>query len=238
MKVLVIARREMAGQKLAWAAAGYVALAGAVAPWFKPLADSRGAVAVGLPLGFVVAMAAVLGASMIPADLAGGRLGFHLARPVRVGTLLLGRFLGAWLLAVGGGLVVALTQAALVPSYALGLAAVWAFSAVLAVIVLLAAHVLGTGFRSRSAWFLLDLASAGAFLAAMECKMERLAAAGRMPAMMWFMGGATVLGTAVLAAAVYRQLAVGGADLHRGHRVLSLTLAAGLAAVAVLGAIF
>jgi len=238
MKALVIAKRELAEQKLVWAAAGYVALVGIVVPWLRPMGDIRGILGVGLNLGFVAAMSAVLGASMIPADLQSGRMGFYFARPVPAGTVLLGRFLGAWLLVVGGGLLVALPQAALVPRNAAGLCAVAAFSSVGSVYILLAAHVLGTVFRSRSAWLLLDVAVLGSFGASMTWMTGRIAEGGAFRALPWFLGAATLLVLPVLAASVYLQLSRGGADLRRGHKVLSVSLALGLGAIALAGAGF
>lgn len=238
MKALVIAKRELAEQKLVWAAAAYVALAGLVVPWLKPMGDIRGILGVGLNLGFVAAMSAVLGASMIPGDLQSGRMGFYFARPVSAGAMLLGRFLGAWLLVVGGGLLVALPQAALAPRNATGLSVVVAFSAVGSVYILLAAHALGTMFRSRSAWLLLDIAVLGAFGASMTWMTGHIAEGGAFRALPWFLGAAFLLVLPVLAGAVFLQLSRGGADLRRGHKVLSVSLALGLGAIALAGAGF
>ncbi|BDU72750.1 TolB-like translocation protein [Mesoterricola silvestris] len=238
MKALVIAKREMAEQKLAWAAAGYVALAGLVVPWIRPMGDIRGILGPGLDLGFGVALSAVLGASMVPGDLQSGRMGFYFARPVAAGTVLLGRFLGAWLLAVGGGLVAALPQVLLAPRNTVALAVVTAVSAVVSVFVLLGAHVLGTMFRSRSAWILLDLAVLGAFGASMHLMIGRIAEGGAFLALPWFLGGAGLLVLAVLGGAAHLQVTLGGADLRAGHRVLSLCMAAGLGATALAGAGF
>lgn len=238
MKALVIAKRELAEQKLVWAAAAYVALAGLVVPWLRPMGDVRGILGVGLNLGFVAAMSAVLGASMIPGDLQSGRMGFYFAHPVSAGTVLLGRFLGAWLLVVGGGLLVALPQAALAPRNATGLSVVAAFSAVGSVYILLAAHVLGTMFRSRSAWLLLDVAVLGAFGASMQWMTGHIAEGGAFRALPWFLGAAILLALPVLAGSVFLQLSRGGADLGRGHKVLSVSLALGLGAIALAGAGF
>ncbi len=238
MKALVIAKREMAEQKLVWAAAAYVALAGIVVPWLKPMGDVRGILGVGLNLGFVAAVSAALGASMIPGDLQGGRMGFYFARPVSAGSVLLGRFLGAWLLVAGGGFLVALPQAALAPRNAAGLSVVAGISAVGSIYILLAAHVLGTVFRSRSAWLLLDLAVMGAFGASMTWMTRHIAEGGAFRALPWFLGGSFLLLLPVLAGAVFLQLSRGGADLRRGHKVLSVSMALGLGVIALAGAGF
>ena len=246
MKVLVLASREMGEHRLAWAAAAYVAVAGAAFPWLKgltgpALGEARAVLAVSLFLGFVLTLSAVLGAAMIPGDLANRRMGFYLARPVSVATLLAGRFLGAWLLAVGGGLVVLLPLWALkLPSSRPwpGVASLIALGAAGAVVTLLLAHVLSTAWRSRSLWILLELGAIGLFAWAFQASQLRLVQRGALDALPWLVGGMALPVAPLLAGAVYLQVARGRTDLKEGHRVLSWVLAAGLAGLALGGALF
>lgn len=245
MKLLIVAWRELAEHKLVWAAAIVTGLLGALYPWLKgstSLAPQEApVVAMGLVLGFVWAMAALLGASMFPGDLANHRIGFYLIRPLSMGAILGGRFLGAWLLATGGGALVALgiilghPQA--LHSWA-DLAQALGAGAITAIPILLLFHILGTVWHARSPWILLSLATLGGSGWIMARLVKAVLDLEALEAMPWLLGGAATLGVGVLALAVYLQMARGRADLQRGHRILALTLAAGLMAVALAGTWF
>jgi len=241
MSIRVIAAREMAERKLVWVAAGYMALAGLALPYLRglsgaPAADARGVLGVALNLAFVGTLAALLGAAMIPGDLASGRIGFYLVRPVSVAAVLWGRLLGGWLLAVAGGLVVVLPQVVLGPwrDYR-GWALVVGCTALLAIPVMLLAHVLAVSWRSRTLWILLDLTGLGLYGWFVVQLLIRLAMAraGRVN-LDAFLLAALVLPTLALAVAAQLQLDQGRTDLRRGHRWLALSLAGGLLVSALL----
>ena len=245
MNTLIIARRELTEHRLAWAAAVIAGLTGAAAPRLltllgQPSGDGTVFVALfSLNFGFTFALALVLGATMFPNDLGNRRLGFYLARPVSLGAILGGRFLGAWILAAGGGLLAGLLPVLPHPETAHWV--LWlelgAFNALVAIPCLLLAHVGGTLARSRSRWILLDLCTFGGYFASVPHLLERAFQRGGNPGTAWAMAIGTVLLVAVLTTGIWRQLALGGTDLHRGHRALSLTCAAGLAATLLLGAL-
>jgi hypothetical protein len=243
MRLLSIAKREMAEQKMVWAAALFVALAGFALPWVKGLAgpareDSRVVLAVGLNLGFSWGVCAVLGASAIPSDLASRRMGFYLSRPVSAGAILWGRLLGIWLLALGGGLVTILPQVLAHPREIGQWAAMAAMASGFSLYVLLGAHLLGSAWRARNLWLLLGVAAATLFCWALSALMGRMVAFGAWDALPWLMGGACLLTLPVLAGAAWAQLALGRTDLNRGSRILALVLTGGLAAVVLCAALF
>lgn len=239
MILFTIASREMAERKLVWAAAALVGLAGAVLPWMRGLmglarGDERVA-AVAFIMVSGLTLAAVLGAAMIPSDLAGRRMGFFLARPVPIATLLGGRFLGAWLLAAGAAGLVALFQVVLHPRSAGQWAEVTGLAALLGVPVLFLFHYLGVLWRARSPWALLDLSAMGGFLWLLAWMAGRLALSGAWEAVPWFAAAAALAVPLVLALAAYFQMERGRADLRRGHRAMTLTVASGLLVVALAG---
>ena len=244
MSVWVIAAREMAERRLVWVAAGYVALVGLALPYLRGLSgaaavDARGVLGVALNLVFVGTLAALLGAAMIPGDLASGRIAFYLARPVSVGAVLWGRLLGGWLLAVGGGIVALLPQVVLGPWHDLkGWALLVGFTALGAIPVLLLAHVLAVSWRSRTLWILLDLAGLGLYgwyglhlLVRLVTTLPLKVAGARVNAILV---AALALATVTLALAAHLQLDQGRTDLRRGHRWLALSLAGGLLISALL----
>ena len=243
MSAWVIARREMAERRLVWVAAGYVALAGVVLPYLRGLSgaaaqDARGVLGVALNLVFVGTLAALLGAAMIPGDLASGRISFFLARPVSVGAVLWGRLLAGWLLAVGGGLVALVPQVALGPWHDLkGWGLLVGFTALGAIPLLLLGHVLGVAWRAKTLWVLLDFSGLGLYGWLVIRMLARLLQYGPLAWAGPLLNSAILLLTAALALAAHLQLDLGRSDLKRGHRWMSLTLAAGLLASAlILGA--
>jgi hypothetical protein len=225
----------MAEQRLVWAGAAFTALVAVAMPHLKGMPGDATVAIIALYIGFVVAVPVVLGAAAFPGDLAGRRLGFYLARPVSTGTLLAGRLLGIWLLTLGGGAVVLLPYVVLHFSNLGQWAGLLGFGAGFSLYALLLGHVLGMAWRSRSLWILLDLAALGGFGWAAGSLIQRLMQLGAYSAVSVLMGGFAVLALVVLAAAAYFGLERGRENLQRGHRVLALVLAGGLAATALAG---
>ena len=243
MSLWIIARRELTEHRLAWAAAALTGLMGVLVPWVKglsglPLQD--GIMILSLSFAYAFALAVILGATMFPNDLANGRLGFYLSRPVSLGAILGGRFLGAWLLAAGGAILTGLPLVLLHRHLALLWLQIGALNAVVTVPILLAAHFAGIAVRARSRWILLDLATLALGCLALNWQLERLSELGPQAwhALPWLLAGGLAWGCLTLLAACWLQLSLGRAELARGHRILSLTLALGLGAGLLGGATF
>ena len=243
---------------------GFVAVFGReVAEWWKSLAIASlalGVVAAVLPMGMArsglsvsdirsgtalllavllgIALALILGGSVISSDLAEKRLGFYFARPLHGWALWTGKLAAAAALAGGGGLLV------LVPSLLLGdgpglggdLSAAspmrlsWLAWAVLLgaglLYVLLAAHALSVILRSRSPWIGLDIAALGCIVALFGVARERLilaGLAGGSPVLVTDLGLFVLIGPILFAAGAV-QVLKGRADIRRAHRFLSGTL--------------
>ncbi len=239
MKTLAFTGRELRENRLVWAGAAFTAAMAWAWPWLRHLRGGAPegtalAAVVAAHLGCVFAVAGFLAFRGIPGDLGDRRFSFDLAQPVGLGALVAGRLLGAWLLAIGGGAVVlapALLGGSLPWGHGLGLLGL---SGVLALPVLLAGHLLGIAWRSRSAWILVDLAAAALFLRSQAALAQGLLRKGGG----WldgFMLGTGLLMVLLLALAVGLPLAQGRTDLARVRARQSLVLVAGLAVITAAG---
>ena len=235
--VAAIVRTELLERRMALAAAAFAA----VMPFLVPLArglhgasarEARESLAFIVTAGFASVLALALGWSAISRDLADGRLGFYLSRPISGAALWAGKLGGAWILALAAAAVV------WIPSWiASGGRTVlvdlprwsgWAVLAAPAVLVVLA-HAASITLRSRSALLLLDLAvlllAAGVIFWLARLLLWRSA---------W---GPLRVGGAVVAAAVLLGALTGGlaavtrgrSDIRSAHRALSPRLWSGLA---------
>ncbi|HEY9421096.1 MAG TPA: hypothetical protein VIW92_06760, partial [Thermoanaerobaculia bacterium] len=243
---------------------GFVAVFGReVSEWWKSLAIASlalGVVAAVLPMGMAgssglsvsdvrsgtalllaillsLALALILGGSVISSDLSEKRLGFYFTRPLQGWALWTGKMSAAAVLAAGGGLLV------LVPSLLLGdgpglsgdlevttlrMGGLgWAVLMGAALLyALLAAHVLSVILRSRSPWIGLDIAALGCVLALFGMARERLILAGLTggsPVLVTDLGLFLLIGPILFAAGAV-QVLEGRTDIRRAHRFLSGTL--------------
>ena len=233
MSLLIIARRELAEHRMAWAATAIAGPLGVLVLWMKGLAGQPlqdGIMILSLSFGYAFALAVILGATMFPNDLANRRLGFYLTRPVSLGAILGGRFLGAWFLAAGGAFLTGLPLVLLHRNLALLWLTIGAANAVVTVPILLTAHLAGIMVRDRSRWVLLDLATLALVILALNWQFVRFSRLGQQAwhALPWLLAGGVAWGSLTLLAAIWLQLSLGRADLARGHRILSLILALGL----------
>lgn len=242
MTVLTLARRDLAAQKAVWVVPALALAASVLVPWAngQTLAAHAGLVGLAQFVGIVLVLSLVLGAAGIPADLGARRLGFYLTLPVSTGALLAGRLLGAWILALGCG---ALTLAPALLTGILGVreaAGLLGTAAVAAAVLVLAGHLLGVIWRSRSAWVVLDLtvlALGGLGLKALGRALVQDLPLHRVGDALAALAGVTApILAATLVLAAWLHLERGRSDLRSGRKVLSLTLAAGIAAALLAGA--
>jgi hypothetical protein len=220
--LMAIAAREVSERVALLGLAVAVAAVPFVAPWIligdRPL--------LGVLLGVVMTLAAAVltGSSVIARDLAEGRLGFFLSRPVPWWSIWGGKMLAAIVLTFLAGAIV-LGPSALAGDWRLPAGGWWVTivaPGLLAVIGIV--NALAVAYRARSAWFALDLAMAAALGWAVVRTSRAMINEGAFPfdpavlsAALWLLAAAvTVAGAA--------QVAEGRADIRRGHRVLSIVL--------------
>ncbi len=232
MKAWVVARQELRERRMLWLVALVAGLTAFGAPWLRglrgvALVDGRMSTVLGLGLGLEVVVALMLGAGLLAGDVAEGRLGFYLARPLSPGALFGGKLLGAVLMALGGTAVVFLPSTLAHPGVLADPRALEPL-AVVALLGVLGAHAASVAFLDRSPWLLLDLAVmfGGAVLGVdtlLTCVSMGIPEA--LPGLTRLLIWGTILG---LGLGGYLQVARGRTDLKRGHRLLSLALAATL----------
>ena len=191
------------------------------------------AVATALGLAWVVAL--LYGATMLSRDLEERRFGFLLNRPLSPAEIFLGKVLAGLCLALAAGLVSCLPQLLLgglgrqillretATVVGIGLAG--------SLVLLLLFHALSIQVRSRSLWLVLDLAAWALFFLGVRLLSLRLMAVNGFQEMAHLWLGLLIAVSLGLAVAGYLQVAEGRADLQRGHRWVSLTMASTLALV-------
>ena len=179
-----------------------------------------------LCIGFTVALALILGASVIGRDLSENRLSFYFSRPVGVASIWFGKVIGALALIVVSFAVI------LLPARVAGAARwaqAWAGNAdqmalgILgaAIVLFFFAHVLGTFVRSRSAWIAFDFvavivaAVAGTWMIRSMFSAFAPTAGTRLSILV---GAGVVI--ALIGGGAW-QLARGRTDRRRSHRALS-----------------
>ena len=101
--------------------------------------------------------------------------------------------------------------------------------------LLLLFHAVSIQVRSRSLWLLLDLAAWVLFFGVVRWLSLRLIDTEAFPDMVHLWGGLLVGVTLGLGIAGYLQVAQGRADLQRGHRWVSVTMAFTLGLVLLAG---
>jgi hypothetical protein len=185
------------------------------------------------------AVAALFGATMVGRDLEERRFGFLLNQPLRLGEIFLGK------VAAGLGIALAFGLLACLPALLLG--GLWRQLSPLeaarllglglagSTVFLLFFHVASIQLRSRSLWLVLDLAAWTAFSLGVRALTLQLHFAGAFEPMLRLWLLLLVVVTAGLGIAGYLQVAEGRADLQRGHRWVSTTLAISLGVAFLLG---
>jgi hypothetical protein len=161
---------------------------------------------------------------VIARDLAEGRLGFFLARPIPWWSIWGGKWIAALVLTSAAGAIVVL-PALTSPDWSLPAGPWWAGIPIPALLALVGgAHAVAVGYRSRSPWFALELAVAAGLGWIVVRTSQDLVAWGVWPYEMAFAAGALwVLAVAVTAGGA-AQVARGGSDIRQSHRVLSIVL--------------
>ena len=181
----------------------------------------------GTMLAWVIAL--LFGATMVSRDLEERRFGFFLNQPLHPAQIFLGKVLAG----LGLGLLAGLL-ATLPPVLLSGLwrqLALKDVGSVLGVglagclVLLLFFHVVSIQVRSRSLWLLLDLVAWTAFFAGVRWLSLRLIDGGAFQDMFHLWLGLLAGVTLGLGIAGYLQVAEGRADLQRGHRWVSVTMA-------------
>lgn len=185
------------------------------------------------------AVAALFGATMVGRELEERRFGFLLNQPLRLGEIFFGKVAAGLAMAMAFGLLACL------PSLLLGglwrqlppleVARLLGVGLAGCLVLLLFFHAASIQVRSRSLGLLLDLAAWTAFGWGVRALTLQLLSAGAFDAMLRLWLLLLVLVTLGLGIAGYLAVAEGRADLQRGHRWVSATLALSLGVALLVG---
>ncbi|MEX1312381.1 MAG: hypothetical protein AB1Z65_18320 [Candidatus Sulfomarinibacteraceae bacterium] len=232
--------REISERRALLAAAAVASLLPLLAPLLpstgsNPPEDIREAVMWVVLVGLAPLFALLIGVSFVGRDLSEGRMGFYYAQPISGATIWFGKLTAVLVLVWAVECIIVLPTALLAPDplYFLFLPSIlsesiptwmapWVVLLVSAFVVLLA-HAIGTIWRARSPWLVVDVV---AFLVAVligwmairsfvPIVAEKIAIGSAYWICGWTMLGLVVAGLA--------QLAAGRVDLRRSHRFLSAT---------------
>lgn len=205
----------------------------------QTLRDKATLIFIGTSLLLPWAVAALFGATMVGKDLEERRFGFLLNQPIRLGEIFFGK------VAAGLGIAMAFGFLACLPSLLLGglwrqvplleAARLLGLSLAGCLVLLLLFHVLSIQVRSRSPWLVLDLAAWTAFGWGVRVLSLKLISVNAFPDMLRLWLVLLILVTVGLGIAGYLSVAEGRADLQRGHRWVSMTLAAALGVALLVG---
>jgi len=245
---LVVARRELWEQRAYLVAAALAALLPLLAPFLPgisryPAGDVRLLAAGIIACTLTVLAAVTLGATVLGRDLADGRVGFYLSRPISSTALWVGKMMAAFALILAMAFIV--LAPATVISATMGdqrwaardLALTLGLLAALGFVLLHLAHDVGVMWRDRSWWPVIDVVLFAVVVYLAWRALHQL--------MVSFTEVMTI--TAVcLAAALAVALALAGlvqtvrgrSDLRAGHRWLSLTLWGVLVPATVAAAVY
>lgn len=185
--------------------------------------------------GFAGGLAVILGATIVGRELAENRLSFYFSRPLPAPAIWFGKFFASAILITGSFLIVfapALsTGSRLATQWTSSAAAFGSFVVLAALILFLAAHVLSTMVRSRSAWIAIDflcvVATGAAVLAMLSLPLAARAFTVTKVASAALGGGFLIV---VLGACTW-QLAKGRTDRLGNHLALSRFLWTGVTLV-------
>jgi hypothetical protein len=220
--LMAIAAREVSERVGLLGLAAWLAVVPFVAPWIgigdRPL--------LGGFLGIVMVFTAALltGSSVIAGDLAEGRLGFFLARPVPWWSIWGGKMLAAFVLTFTTGAIV-LAPTVFSGDWRLPAGGWWMQILVPGLVALIGSmHVVAVGYRARSGWFAADLAVAIALGWLVARTYRSLIAWGVDASHVDYAATALWILAFAVTVAGAAQVAQGRADIRRGHRVLSMVL--------------
>jgi hypothetical protein len=233
--------REISERKALLAAAAVASLLPLLAPLLpstgtNPPEDIREAVMWVILGGLAPLFALLLGVSFIGRDLSEGRMGFYYSQPISGPMIWFGKLTAVILLVWAVEIIIMLPTVLLAPDplYFLFLPNVlndfipkWLAPTVIfltSVFVVLLAHAVGTIWRARSLWLIVDLV---AFLVAAGCGWMAIGSIAPIVApriaevsvywiLVWTMVGLIVAGAL--------QVSAGRVDLRRNHRFLTTTL--------------
>ncbi len=226
--VLAIAAREIRERRFLLAVAVGVGLIPAAAFFWPGMAEQENAelVAVFVGLAFPTAASLAVGASVMGRDMAEGRLGFYLSRPIAEASLWAGKLLG------GCALVLLAFVLTWLP-FNLVSGALWSwlangripyplvFGPVLMLLLMASAHVAASLYRSRSAWIAVDAALLVVAFFAYRSVLRRAVDAGAGEIVMGNMHQLFFGAVLVAVAASGFQFVLGRADAERGRWALS-----------------
>jgi len=230
--VLVIARREVEEKRLIFIAAAAFACMAVLMPFVPGIHGSpREIIAVVsgvFPAGYALAVAVLLGGSIVGRDITAGRMSFYFARPVSGAAIWFGKLLAAALIIVVSYLIVALPGIVVGPNAASSL---WRMDAQIIGIIaaitaanFILAHAIGTMVRSRSALIAFDFFAASASVLVSWLILRPLldgAALSAVKVLAWAAGIALFI--AFIAAGTW-QLVDGRTDRRRSHAAFSKVL--------------
>jgi hypothetical protein len=243
MTTLAVFRREWTGRRNVFLLALGMGCIQLIGIWFdadpRSLHDKAVAMTVGTGTGLAWVIAALFGATMVGRELEERRFGFLLNQPIRLGDIFAGK-VGAGLgLAMLSGLLVCLPLLLLGGAWRVfslkdagSVAGVWFAGSI---VLLLFFHAVSIQVRSRSPWLVLDLAAWSIFALGARVLSLRLISAGAFADMLHLWLTLLVVVTVGLGVAGYLQVAGGRADLQRGHRFVSVTLAISLGVALLIG---
>jgi len=233
MSILAVTRREWTGRRnvlLLALGIGVIQFLGLYFEADPKVAHDKASflgVFAGTALAWVIAL--LFGATMVSRDLEERRFGFFLNQPLHAAQIFLGKVLAGLGLALLAGLLASLPSVLL--SGLWRQLALKDVGSVLGVglagclVLLLLLHAVSIQVRSRSLWLLLDLMAWTNFFAGVRWLSLRLIDAGAFQDMFHLWLGLLAGVTLGLGAAGYLQVAEGRADLQRGHRWVSVTMA-------------
>lgn len=243
MSTLAVFRREWIGRRNTFLLAlGLGCIYLTMIRFNDQLRGSRDKATIILPTTSILlpwAVAALFGATMVGRELEERRFGFLLNQPLRLSEFFLGK--------VAAGLAIALAFGFLACQPALLLGGLWQQISPLeaarllgvglagCIVLLLCFHAASIQVWSRSLWLVLDLVAWAAFGWGVRALSVNLLSAGAFEAMLHLGLLLLVVVTAGLGIAGYLQVAEGRADLQRGHRWVSTTLAISLGLALLLG---
>jgi len=234
--MLTVARREIAERKLvlaAGAATGVLALLAPLLPAWSSWEAHELIVATSGTLASILgfALAAILGGSILSRELADGRLGFYLSRPLSPLAVWGGKMLAAAALALGAALLAALP--ALVASLGVlgGADGLWwslplavGLPALAIVIVVGIAHAVSVMARSRSPWLAADLSAGVVFVSVTLWLVGVLRSLGVQTTLSWPVWATVTLCALAFFVAGAISTSRGRCSARQTHRALTLCL--------------
>lgn len=239
MTTLAVFRREWIGRRNVFLLALGIGFIQLVGMQFEAEAGRAAFLAAGTGTLLAWVVAALFGASMVGRDLEERRFGFLLNQPLRTGEIFAGKVAAGLGLAMLSAIVLCFPPVLLgglwrqLPLKEVGrIIGIWLAGGT---VLLLLFHAVSIQVRSRSPWLALDLAAWAAFAWGARLLSLRLIGGGAFEAMLQLWLILLVVVTLGLLVAGYLQVAEGRADLQRGHRWVSVTLATSLGLALLIG---